>query len=464
MKKKVFGIPVVVTLLCIAVSSFASMPLVSISAYPAAVLPGGSATLTWSASNATSCSIEPGIGDVDISGSCTVSVREPTLYTITARGPGGTAIESVEIEIIPAVSLKCSNARTGGPARLSWNAGNSELCYIQPADPALGPEHEPGKGSLVSPQGTALIYPSGTTTYTITAADTDPPGQDTETVYVTSPIIDSHAKLLIHSDDVDGSTTITDLKGHPIYRYGNVHHSTAKARYGCSSIYFDGEGDCLRIPCSSDFDFIGSLNSPGAFNYTIDLWFRSDESSSERCLMSRSDKHYPYGFEIRAFYAPYNFSLIFTQYGVGFSKSIKWPLPHDEMVHLAVERTGLYRLDSTRMQCQWRFYVNGQCIHQICAWTCSYYSYGNRDLRIGVDQDGGNYFKGYIDEIRISKGIARSQDPLDLLYRIGSDCFLPPESPYYHPLVSLKSAPRVLTKGQFVRAGKVVDQCCLEHY
>jgi hypothetical protein len=430
-------------------------PVVNLSVYPEAVSSGGSAILTWCATNATSCSIEPGIGEVDANDTYTLeSVTEPTTYTITARGPGGTATESKEVRVIPSVNLKCSNARAGGPVRLSWTASNSELCYIQPADPAFGPEEISGQGSSASPQGTALVYLEYPEYFTVSATGTNPPSQDSETVYVSEPFLDGFTKLLIHSDDIEGSTTIHDLKGHSVYRYGDVHHSTTKARYGHSSLYLDGQGDCLRIPYSSDFDFIGNLNSPSAFNYTIDLWFRSDEGTSEKCLISKGNRYYPDGFDITAAYNPATGSIYirFYQYSVSIGMS---SVPSDYSVensgfgHLTIERRGLYRLDYYRMMCLLTIYFNGSILYQTYAYTTvSPLSYQDRYLRIGVDQFGGNYFKGYIDEIRISKGIARSQDPFDLLYRVGNNCFLPPESPHYHPVVSLEAVPQVLAKGE----------------
>ena len=50
---------------------------------------GQSATLRWTALNATDVDIEPGVGKVALTGSSSVSPRESTTYTLTAIGPGG---------------------------------------------------------------------------------------------------------------------------------------------------------------------------------------------------------------------------------------------------------------------------------------------------------------------------------------------------------------------------------------
>ena len=43
--------------------------------------------------------IEPGIGEVALNDSILVTLYEKTIYTITAEGPGGTATDSIEIDV-----------------------------------------------------------------------------------------------------------------------------------------------------------------------------------------------------------------------------------------------------------------------------------------------------------------------------------------------------------------------------
>jgi YD repeat-containing protein len=76
-------------------------PTVEISADPASIQQGNSSTLTWTSTNATSCSIDQGIGSVDPNDSTTVSPTETTTYTITATGTGGTATNSATITVLP---------------------------------------------------------------------------------------------------------------------------------------------------------------------------------------------------------------------------------------------------------------------------------------------------------------------------------------------------------------------------
>src|SRR5215469_6245933 len=79
-------------------------PSVALSASPASVQAGQPVTLTWSATNATSITLEPSVGRVAAQGSKTVTPSQSTMYTVTATGPGGSAHASTQVTITPAPS------------------------------------------------------------------------------------------------------------------------------------------------------------------------------------------------------------------------------------------------------------------------------------------------------------------------------------------------------------------------
>lgn len=67
----------------------------------ASIVAGQSTTLSWSTSNATSVSIDHGIGAQALSGSVTVSPAETTTYTLTAASPTGTATATATVSVYP---------------------------------------------------------------------------------------------------------------------------------------------------------------------------------------------------------------------------------------------------------------------------------------------------------------------------------------------------------------------------
>jgi hypothetical protein len=85
-------------------------PVIQAWVAPAVIAPGGSARLSWDVSNATSVSIDQGIGVVPLSGSRQVSPDTTTIYSITAYFAAGTVKNAVTLDVsaketLPAGSL-----------------------------------------------------------------------------------------------------------------------------------------------------------------------------------------------------------------------------------------------------------------------------------------------------------------------------------------------------------------------
>ena len=165
------------------VEADAPLPTVSLTAQPASIRRGESATLRWSSTNAARLSISPGIGAVSTSGSRRVSPTSTTTYRITATNADGeTASDSATVTVAaqpaPTVSLTAQPAsiRRGESATLQWSSTNAESLRISP-----------GIGA-VSASGSRRVSPTSTTTYRITATNAD--GQtasDSATVTVNAP-------------------------------------------------------------------------------------------------------------------------------------------------------------------------------------------------------------------------------------------------------------------------------------
>ncbi len=75
-------------------------PVATLTAEPSSVEKGNSVTLAWTTENATDADLQPGIGRVDPRGSRSVSPSDPTTYTLTAKGAGGTKTTSVFVNVI----------------------------------------------------------------------------------------------------------------------------------------------------------------------------------------------------------------------------------------------------------------------------------------------------------------------------------------------------------------------------
>ena len=81
-------------------TSAANRPTISLfAADPNAIDRGSATTLRWSVRNATDVSITPAVGAVNENGSREISPSDDTTYTLTARGPGGSADASTTVTL-----------------------------------------------------------------------------------------------------------------------------------------------------------------------------------------------------------------------------------------------------------------------------------------------------------------------------------------------------------------------------
>ncbi len=69
---------------------------------PTKITQGGSATLAWDVANASSVTINQGIGSVATKSSGVVKPKVTTTYTLTATNSGGSSTRSVTISVVPA--------------------------------------------------------------------------------------------------------------------------------------------------------------------------------------------------------------------------------------------------------------------------------------------------------------------------------------------------------------------------
>ncbi len=73
-------------------------PTASLTANPATIEKGQSATLTWQTTNATDVTLE-GTGKVDANGSTQVTPTDSVTYRLTAKGPGGTQDATARVTV-----------------------------------------------------------------------------------------------------------------------------------------------------------------------------------------------------------------------------------------------------------------------------------------------------------------------------------------------------------------------------
>ena len=202
----------------------------------------------------------------------------------------------------------------------------------------------------------------------------------------------SQVSLLLHGDGVNGSTTITDNSPTPktVTAVGNAQISTAQSKFGGSSIAFDGNGDGLFVAAGNQ-EF--NLSSG---NWTVEVWvyfntfsintdphvFQISTDAANRYVVYRDASTGKLSF------VTVN-NNIFT-----FSNSTTSPTPNT-WYHVAISRLGT---TST-------LFING-----VAEATNSQPINSGTLLEIGfISINTPNQFRlnGYIDDLRITKGVAR---------------------------------------------------------
>ena len=136
---------------------------VTLVATPATIGPGQTATLSWTSSNATTLSIDQGIGAVNgPSGSLSVSPAATTIYTITATNGTATATATATVNAPLAVTLKANpaNIAPGGQSTLTWASTGAVSVSI-----------DQGVPPITGASGSVSVSPAQNTTYTVTATD-----------------------------------------------------------------------------------------------------------------------------------------------------------------------------------------------------------------------------------------------------------------------------------------------------
>lgn len=145
----------------------AAVGINSFDAGPEVIEPGELSVLTWEVSGATNVTIEPDLGAVNSSGSFSVSPSETTTYKLIASGDGEekVAMCTVTVEeeglLISSFDASPGSIKPGESAVLNWHVTGVSNVTIEPD---IG---------TVEPAGTLNVSPVETTSYKLTASNSD---------------------------------------------------------------------------------------------------------------------------------------------------------------------------------------------------------------------------------------------------------------------------------------------------
>jgi hypothetical protein len=190
----------------------------------------------------------------------------------------------------------------------------------------------------------------------------------------------SSVTLLLHMDGSNGSTTFTDSSSSAltVTANGNAQISTAQSKFGGASGLFDGNGDYLLVPADG--------TAIGAGDFTVECFFRIVEGSGYRAIVSFLPNTDQYTLYVL------NNTLIWYDSGTQIQSA---SIPNNTWHHAAVTNSG----NTVRV------FLDGE---QAATTYTSAKNITNQTLRIGTRGFANSeWFSGYIDEFRLTKGIAR---------------------------------------------------------
>jgi hypothetical protein len=204
-----------------------------------------------------------------------------------------------------------------------------------------------------------------------------------------SLLLRNETPALVPFDESPTPKTITSV--------GNAGISTTVFKYGTSSLAFDGNGDYLTSPISSEFEF-------GTGDFTVECWVRFNSFLSNYWYRMAGIGNGAYGGSPKVytgwslFYAD---GLLYWYRYDGTEPLItrSWTPATNTWYHVAVSRSGT----------SLRLFVDGSQLGATATNSTSYNRVNNEDLFIGYGSRAlvDNFLNGYIDDLRITRNFAR---------------------------------------------------------
>jgi hypothetical protein len=158
--------------------------------------------------------------------------------------------------------------------------------------------------------------------------------------------------------------------------------STSVVKYGTGSMYFDGTGDYLTLPASSNFAF-------GTGDFTVEFWMYPTANAPWLSLC---------GTQPGAISDSRGWSIAITN---GSPQISFWSSA--QFIPAAITLNQWNYVSITRAGTTLRMFINGTIANS----TTNSENFTFNQLGVGCNGPGIQPYNGYIDDLRITKGVAR---------------------------------------------------------
>jgi len=231
--------------------------------------------------------------------------------------------------------------------------------------------------------GTALYFPGYITDFKVvigTAGNTSNYTPPTAPASATG----STFTLSMQNAGIFDNAMMNDLE-----TVGNAQISTSVVKYGTGSLSFDGTGDWLRSPDNLGIAF-------GSGNFTVEGWINLNNIIATKGILFGIGNN-SFGLRVGQGYLGDVNGLNITRSGVADLEYCAFTFFVNTWYHIAVVRSGttIY------------FFVNGtQQTTQGSGGSSYNFATPTSGFIIGANNDTNEPFNGYMDDLRITKGVA----------------------------------------------------------
>jgi hypothetical protein len=202
-----------------------------------------------------------------------------------------------------------------------------------------------------------------------------------------------NVSLLLHGDGTNGSTTIIDSSPSPktVTAVGNAQISTAQSKFGGSSLAFDGNGD----------QFTAAGINPNNADLTVECWLYLNAYPSNRAIIATNYTGTTTATQLNTFIFLILSTGALSAFGALDGGATTAIIPLNTWVHVAFVYT---HSNQTRIA-----YLNGVAGAAYSAENLTNTLTPNVFIggSSGATNIGTWWLNGYIDDLRITKGVAR---------------------------------------------------------
>ncbi|RWL87730.1 MAG: LamG domain-containing protein [Mesorhizobium sp.] len=216
---------------------------------------------------------------------------------------------------------------------------------------------------------------------------------------VTDPYF-SNVVLLLGFEGTDGATSTTDeSSSHKTVTFlGNAQLDTAQKKFGSSSLLLDGSGDTIRLADSIDWQLGASNNDP----WTVETFVRWNTlTSTKRGLMGQgSGASTQLSWTLTGTTTIGELGIVLSNSGTSDDVTVVTTgasMTTGVWYHCAVDKDATGKI---------RVYVDGVMRGSATPANSAIFD-SNQPLYVGGQRNGIVPMDGWLDEVRITKGVAR---------------------------------------------------------